>query len=72
VRGDPFKAFSPLDFDITKPGYLGVEVIADGATVEAIGANVLHITPLKKEFSVEVQGFDTHRDLRVDVRRIQA
>lgn len=72
VRGDPFKAFSPLDFDFAKSGYLGVEVVADGATVETVAANVLHITPHQKEFSVEVHGFDTRRDLRVDVRRVQA
>ncbi len=69
VRGDPFKAFSPLDFDFAKAGYAGVEVIAEGAEVEVTAANVLHITPCEKEFSVEVRGFDTRRDLRVDVRR---
>lgn len=70
VRGNPFKTFSPLDFDFAKPGYLGVEVVATGAKVEIAAANVLHIIPEDKEFSVEVTGFDTHRDLRVDVRRI--
>lgn len=70
VRGDPFKAYSPLDFDLLKAGDGDVEITAHGAVVDIVGSNTLHITPLAKEFSVEIVGFDTHRDLRVDVRRM--
>lgn len=69
VRGDAFRSFSPLDFDFLKPQAAGIEIVVDGAQVDVITSNTLHITPHEKEFSVEVQGFDTRRDLRVEVRR---
>ncbi len=72
VRGDPFKAFSSFDFDFLKLDDTGLEIKAGGADLEFVAPNVLQITPHTNEFEVEVLGFDTHRDLRVDVRRVVA
>jgi hypothetical protein len=68
--GNPFKFFSPLDFDFLKPGFRGVEVEAQGAEVQVTAPNTILITPTQKEYVVEVSGFDVRRDLRIDARRV--
>ncbi|MDB6080196.1 MAG: hypothetical protein JWO82_3943 [Akkermansiaceae bacterium] len=70
VRGNPFKGFSELDFDFRAAGAGGIELNADGAELDVVSPNMLDITPTNPEFTVEVTGFDTRRDLRIAVRRI--
>lgn len=68
--GNPFKSFSPFDFDFLKPGYRGITIEGSGVEIEVLGPNTLMITPKEKQYHLEVTGFDINRDIRVDVRRM--
>ena len=70
VRGNPFSGFSELDFDFRKPGPGGIEFRAEGAEFEVVSPNVVELTPTGAAFAFEIIGFDTRRDLRIDVRRV--
>lgn len=62
LRGNPFKKFSSLDFDMTGKD---LSITPSGATYAAAGPNELVIDAVDPNFSVEVTGFDTKRDLIV-------
>lgn len=70
IRGNPFKKFSEYDFDFRgENGSLAFEHETKGATVRVSAANVLEIDVTDPEFRVDIRGFDTNRDLKLDVRR---
>lgn len=70
--GNPFKSFNPLDFDFLKTGYRGIVIQGSGVEIEVLASNTIMITPMEKQYSLEVTGFDVNRDVRVDVRRVSA
>jgi hypothetical protein len=63
-RGDPFRKYSPLDFDLARAPF---EVLTKGAHVQSQAGNRLQVIVAAPEFTVLVQGFDPHRDVRVRV-----
>jgi hypothetical protein len=66
LRGDPFKRFNALDFDLTKDG---VEIEATGADFTATAANEVTIEANDVAFRVDLDGFDRNRDLMVRATR---
>jgi hypothetical protein len=66
LRGDPFKRFNALDFDLTKDE---LEVSATGADFTATSANELTIDATDVAFRVDLDGFDRNRDLMVRATR---
>lgn len=70
VRGDPFASFSEFDFDFRDHGPNQPELILEGAEIDILAPNTFKIIPNVDDFTVEVAGFDTRRDLRISVRRI--
>lgn len=64
-RGNPFKQFSPFDFDFNE-GELKIE--CQGATGTPASANELLIEVSDINFRIKVSGFDLNRDVMVDAR----
>ena len=68
-RGDPFRKYSLLDFDLkTKP----IEVLTKGADVKTQESNRLFVSITNPEFAVLVEGFDRQRDIRVRVAEMKS
>ena len=60
--GNPFKKYSPLDFDLTKPPiHMGLE----GARLHICKENIIQFELQRGDFRLSVTGFDMHRDLRI-------
>jgi hypothetical protein len=68
-EGDPFKKWSPLDFDLDDE-QSGIGIEAEAADVVERRGNALVIEAREPDFRVEVEGFDPHRDLEVRVHRL--
>ena len=66
LRGDPFKRYSPFDFDLTKDE---LEISATGADFAATSPNELAIDANQVAFRVDLDGFDRNRDLMVRATR---
>jgi hypothetical protein len=66
VRGNPFKQYSPLDFDFNN-GELQIQTA--GAVHSVAGPNEISIEATETEFTVDVKGFDEHRDLLIKATR---
>jgi hypothetical protein len=66
LRGDPFKRYNPLDFDLTKDE---LEISATGADFTATSPNELTIDASEAAFRVDLDGFDLNRDLMVRATR---
>ena len=67
-RGNPFKRYTRWDFSVDEaPVTIGTR---DCALLER-SDNRIVVRPDEKEFRVEVRGFDTHRDLRVQVQLME-
>lgn len=60
--GNPFKKYTPLDFDVGQPP---IYIQTTGASLLLSKHNVIQIEVLKGNFKLTVTGFDTNRDLRV-------
>ena len=60
--GNPFKKYTPLDFDLAKPP---IDIQVQGARLLLNRENRLQIEVQKGNFKLSVSGFDLHRDLRV-------
>ena len=60
--GNPFKKYTSLDFDVSKPP---IKIQAQGANVLLNRENSIQIEVLKGNFKLAVTGFDMHRDLRI-------
>lgn len=66
LRGDPFKRFNALDFDLTSDE---LDVSASGADFAATAPNELTIDATDVGFRVDLDGFDRNRDLMVRATR---
>jgi hypothetical protein len=66
LRGDPFKRYNPLDFDMMKGE---VEIAATGAEFALTSPNELLIDANDMAFRLDLDGFDRHRDLMVRATR---
>jgi hypothetical protein len=62
LKGDPFKQYNSLDFDFMSND---LQILATGATSSVIGSNEIFIEAASPEFTVDIKGFDEHRDLLV-------
>ena len=60
--GNPFKKYTPLDFDLNKPP---IKIQVHGATLLLNKENIVQIEVQKGNFRLTVTGFDMHRDLRI-------
>lgn len=65
-RGNPLKKWQPVDFVMGKDD---IVVTADGCEFECTDNKIL-ATVNSPEFSLEVSGFDTNRDLQLESRRL--
>jgi len=60
--GNPFKKYTPLDFDVNRPP---ISVTVEGALRMVCQNNLLQIEVKRPDFVLTVTGFDPHRDLRI-------
>ena len=68
-EGDPFKRWSPLDFDFSEET-AGIEIDADGAEIVERQGYALVVEARDLAFRVRVGGFDPNRDLDIRVHRL--
>ena len=66
IGGDPFKRFSRFDFDLNNDKRLTFG--STGGDIRIIGPNRMYFDVTESDFRLEVNGFDTRRDLIVDWR----
>ena len=64
-RGDPIKSHSKFDFDFQNPKNSGLSMESSGCELEIVSNNEVRLNDLQKDFSFEIVGFDTKRDLTV-------
>jgi len=64
LGADPFKRFSPFDFDLKK----NIALELENAGADAAKANIVIVTLQSAEFRVCASGFDINRDLLVEAR----
>ena len=67
IGADPFKRFSPHDFDL---GKRDIKVVCREAEAETSEPNVLRVEVRSPDFRIEARGFDPNRDLVVDARAL--
>ncbi|HUQ69269.1 MAG TPA: hypothetical protein VM165_07100 [Planctomycetaceae bacterium] len=67
-KGNPFKKYRTFDFELDD-SRMSIETVH--AVVEELGENRLLIRPQAVGFEVTVLGFETQRDLIVDVRAVE-
>lgn len=60
--GNPFKKYSPLDFELAKPP---IQMELEGGKLLLCKDNIIQFEVLQGDFKLSVTGFDMHRDLRV-------
>ena len=60
--GNPFKKYTPLDFDLNEPP-IKIQVL--GANLLLHKENIIQIEVQKGNFKLTVTGFDMHRELRI-------
>jgi hypothetical protein len=63
--GNPFKQYSPLDFNLSEQP---LQVMLEGAKLQFLSGNAIQIRVERGDFQLSVTGFDPHRDLRVKTR----
>lgn len=68
IGADPFKRFSPFDFDLNDPKILTIEATNGG--VKIIKPNAMYFDVSHADFHLKATGFDVLRDLIVDARAI--
>ena len=68
-RGNPIKNYSPHDFRLHGPGALDVRLTGCHRTPGDKGNELVLEVDDPAAFSVQVRGFDPHRDVYVDVKR---
>jgi hypothetical protein len=64
-HGNPFKRYLPVDFDFSRQ----MKIKLSGATIIETKENTLRVKIEKSDFRIEVKGFDSKRDVRVEVRQ---
>ena len=60
--GNPFKKYTPLDFDVSKPP---LDIQVTGADLLLNKHNVIQIEVQQGDFKLAITGFDMQRDLRI-------
>ena len=68
VGSDPFKSFSPFDFNLNTSRNLELEVT--NGNISIVGPNRLYFDVNEPDFHLRISGFDIHRDLVVDARAL--
>ena len=61
-RGNPFKRYESLDFEVNKPP---IDVRVSGAKIMQCVQNMIQVALEKPGFDLIVTGYDTNRDLRI-------
>jgi hypothetical protein len=61
-QGNPFRRYSPLDFELDKPP---IRVGGKSLKASISKANVLHVVLEERNFQLSVTGFDPKRDLKI-------
>ena len=64
-NGNPFKKYTPLDFDLAKSPMV---IKTRGADIIAVQRNVLQVEVKETGFKLQVTGFDMNRDLRIKIK----
>jgi hypothetical protein len=64
LGADPFKRFSPFDFNLAK----GIDLELENAEAEIAKPNIAVVTLQSAEFRIAASGFDVNRDLLVEAR----
>lgn len=70
IRGNPFRLHHPADFDFSKSN--GVSFEMRGLVVSLTEPNRLLLTIENPDFEFRASGFDTRRDLIVDIKPLRA
>jgi len=60
--GNPFKKYSPLDFQLDRPP---IRIRLEGARLHLCKENLIQLEVQQEDFRLAVTGFDTRRDLRI-------
>ncbi|WP_349366442.1 MAG: hypothetical protein ABL311_01365 [Nitratireductor rhodophyticola] len=68
IGADPFKRFSPFDFDLSKSKQIIFE--RTGGEIKAAKPNTLYFDVTGPDFYLKASGFDVVRDLIVDARAL--
>lgn len=68
-KGNPFKKYSPSDFDLARPQ---IQIVPSGCRIVHRQGNRMRIEVDEDDFQVAVTGFDPNRDIRVDARPMKA
>ncbi len=61
-RGNPFKKYNPLDFELSKGP---ISIKSEGVRIVSVETNGLRCEILRDDYRIEISGFDPTRDLRV-------
>lgn len=64
-RGDPIKRHSKFDFDFQNPKNSGLSIESSGCELEIIDKNEVRLNDVQDDFTFQIVGFDTRRDLTV-------
>lgn len=66
-RGNPFKQYEPSDFDLSTGA---IRIANSGCSISSATRNIVEFEVTNSDFSLEIRGFDTKRDLVVHVREV--
>ncbi len=64
-RGNPFKQYEEFDFDVSNT----LNISSQDCNILKKIKNVIEIEVTGKKFKIEVTGFDSNRDLAVNIRK---
>lgn len=67
-KGNPFKRYEPHDFNISSDV---ININSTGCTILNRQRNIIQVELIDNNFDLKVTGFDTHRDLIINVREIR-
>jgi hypothetical protein len=68
-KGNPFKRYEPFDFDFSPSGSL--TIVSEGCEIRHRIKNTIEIELKDMNFHLKAQGFDTHRDLIINIKEIR-
>ena len=67
-RGNPFAQYEKFDFDVSNESLININ--GNGCNIIEKNLNVIKVEITSSNFELEVTGFDSNRDLLVDVKKI--
>jgi hypothetical protein len=65
--GNPFKNYHPFDFDFSEDL---ISIVYDGCDINKRNENVINVKILNSRFILKANGFDSKRDLIINIREI--